>query len=411
MKKVLFCIVSLFFVMIANAQNDEEWLYYQWTGFEELLPGKPFTYRYVEAMDDASENFLNDLYASMKDAGDNSIIKRSKGGWYVKNNYSLPEGNYYESAFHKKYLHEDNGIIYIIRPVVTITLRKGCQIDGLLEYFGDKVTLDKSQSYGGSPTQYWLTFHMSTSKEVLEAISQWYDIDQSSIITMRPKTYELYVDYDSHLISVLNDSNGENDEYDRNLITEMDWEGVWPGIYDASNLESTDEGLAITNSQLWEHPYDGGMTGIAHRFPLVQGHDYIIRISLKVPSDGTYWLDMCSWDSWDSGSNYPCEIPVTASDDFQVIEVECPDYFPKGTKGEEYQNCMVMLGCGQVVGTTIVKKVEVYEVNNSNAKETGITAVHACQKADNAIYNLAGQKVSSSYKGIVIQNGKKVVMK
>ena len=32
-------------------------------------------------------------------------------------------------------------------------------------------------------------------------------------------------------------------------------------------------------------------------------------------------------------------------------------------------------------------------------------------KADGAIYNLAGQKVDKSFKGIVLKNGKKVVIK
>ena len=41
----------------------------------------------------------------------------------------------------------------------------------------------------------------------------------------------------------------------------------------------------------------------------------------------------------------------------------------------------------------------------------GITGVKAAQQADGAIYNLAGQKVSKSYKGIVIINGKKTIQK
>lgn len=41
---------------------------------------------------------------------------------------------------------------------------------------------------------------------------------------------------------------------------------------------------------------------------------------------------------------------------------------------------------------------------------TGITSIEASASAkSNAIYNLAGQQVSSSYKGIVIKNGKKVL--
>ena len=42
--------------------------------------------------------------------------------------------------------------------------------------------------------------------------------------------------------------------------------------------------------------------------------------------------------------------------------------------------------------------------------ETAIKAVKAT-KADDAIYNLNGQRVNASYKGLVIKNGKKVVIK
>ena len=42
---------------------------------------------------------------------------------------------------------------------------------------------------------------------------------------------------------------------------------------------------------------------------------------------------------------------------------------------------------------------------------TGINRVNAEKVADNAIYNLAGQKVNASYKGVVIKNGKKFFQK
>ena len=42
---------------------------------------------------------------------------------------------------------------------------------------------------------------------------------------------------------------------------------------------------------------------------------------------------------------------------------------------------------------------------------TGINSVKAATTIDAAIYNLAGQKVNASYKGVVIQNGKKFLQK
>jgi hypothetical protein len=43
---------------------------------------------------------------------------------------------------------------------------------------------------------------------------------------------------------------------------------------------------------------------------------------------------------------------------------------------------------------------------------TGIESIKTiAEKANGARYNLAGQKVDSTYKGVVIQNGKKMVVK
>ena len=45
-----------------------------------------------------------------------------------------------------------------------------------------------------------------------------------------------------------------------------------------------------------------------------------------------------------------------------------------------------------------------------NGKTTGISSVKASQKSS-VLYNLSGQRVNGSYKGVVISNGKKFVNK
>ena len=43
---------------------------------------------------------------------------------------------------------------------------------------------------------------------------------------------------------------------------------------------------------------------------------------------------------------------------------------------------------------------------------TGVESIKTfTEKANGACYNLAGQKVDSAYKGVVIQNGKKMIQK
>ena len=65
-------------------------------------------------------------------------------------------------------------------------------------------------------------------------------------------------------------------------------------------------------------------------------------------------------------------------------------------------------------GTAKIKEtsggMRVYAIS-INQEPTGIQAVKAGETATGASYNLAGQQVDESYKGVVIKNGKKVVIK
>ena len=54
--------------------------------------------------------------------------------------------------------------------------------------------------------------------------------------------------------------------------------------------------------------------------------------------------------------------------------------------------------------------IKISSIEITPAETTGITNITAAQKAQStAIYNLAGQRVNESYKGVVIRNGKKIV--
>ena len=158
-------------------------------------------------------------------------------------------------------------------------------------------------------------------------------------------------------------------------------------------LELVPEGLALKNPQqlgeMWEP-----LIFVLGNLALEEGHDYVVRLTLKVPSDGTYWVDLCSWNQ---GVSCARQLSVIASHDFQIIDVEYPEYKCRVIDG------MIILGWGWVVGTTILKEVEVLEKTST----AGILSIKSPQGADGAAYNLSGQKVNASYKGIVIRNGKK----
>ena len=144
------------------------------------------------------------------------------------------------------------------------------------------------------------------------------------------------------------------------LIYEMDWAGVeyieWNCFGEAPNAsyyKATDEGLAITNPAINDHIWEVRVidrSSEGHGLSLEEGHDYVVRLTLKVPSDGHIFMQLGnSASSWYDGAS------VTASDDWQVIDIESTSYY------DISGGAHVLLGFGEMVGTTILKKVQVYE--------------------------------------------------
>ena len=393
----------------ASAQEEGEQESYKWL---DLKPDESFLYRFVLAMDEASQDAIDAFYAEKKDPEDQPILMGNWGGWYVKKDCILPEGNFYESSFYKRTNGDER--IYVVLPRIDVTLKAGCRIEGLLEYYGDKVTLDDSYEWpfeDDGPSSYKLTCHMKTSQEVLKAIDDRYEFEQESILQIWPATHNLEVGSNQYLISVLTGNNKKSEVEGERIVYEMNWEGVDYYVgWDPSDWESdpnpwqgTDEGLAITSYHLWEQNWSL-FTPIGQDFSLEQGHDYIVRLTLKVPSDGTYQVGFGRWWGGDANTWTSFDVPMTASEDFQVIEVESHNF-----GGNVWNEGYVILSSGWVLGTTVVKKVQVIERDND--APAAIKSAKTVRKSDDAIYNLAGQKVNTSFKGIVIKNGKKTITK
>ena len=144
-------------------------------------------------------------------------------------------------------------------------------------------------------------------------------------------------------IQLLYEKHWANVEYSEWLTAETvpDW-----------TFEATDEGLVINNphiQNLWWHPLV--QCGEEDFFSLEEGHDYFVRLTMKVPSDGIYKVVLGDWGSVD---RY-VEISETPSDEWQEIDVEFSNYYTT------ISNALVYILIGDVVGTTILKKVQVYE--------------------------------------------------
>ena len=85
-----------------------------------------------------------------------------------------------------------------------------------------------------------------------------------------------------------------------------------------------------------------------------------------------------------------------------ALEADAPE---NGVKGLNW----VMWGQGGSEGNVFVRKsITVYEVKGAS---TAISAVKTVNTQNAVRYNLAGQKVDAAYKGVVIENGKKFVVK
>ena len=407
MKKIVFALVFIFSCLGVHAQLG----YWGSSGFVELTPDESFVYKFVMAMDNKSQQVINDLYASMKKTGDKSILKCteiSKGAWYVKKDYPLPEGNYFESDFYNAEFPNDSheNELMIILPQIQHFMNNSGRIEDLLEYLGDRVTVDLiSVSDISGSTDFRFISNLKTSEEWLKLCLDVYNHGFDGLHYFIPQHLMINRSYCSHLIGVMTDAND-----DEKLIYSMNWEGVeYPAACEDPDdpWKTTDEGLALLNPEKQEFAGSNTILISTGGFSLEEHHDYMVRLNVKVPSDGTYVVNMGSWLT-----NCIKEVPVSASDDFQVIDIPFSDFWGDITDREFKpieDDAHVRLAIGLVAGTTVVKKVEVYEVVGSGARGGDKTAINAVKatNADGAIYNLAGQKVDASYKGIIIHNGKK----
>jgi hypothetical protein len=147
------------------------------------------------------------------------------------------------------------------------------------------------------------------------------------------------------------------------LIYEKNWEGVqsFPYWFSAMeggpSVEMVADGVALTNpilrdlvstSQTIVSDYD--------KISLEGGRDYIVRLTMKVPSDGTYQVALGNWVT-----NVVSQATPRWRDDFQEIDFLLPTFIANADGSSSVNDGHVRFQFGWVVGTTIVKKVQVYE--------------------------------------------------
>jgi hypothetical protein len=166
------------------------------------------------------------------------------------------------------------------------------------------------------------------------------------------------------------------------LIAEKDWSGVaddaLPWIQFAGSEEEGfngsakggADGIEITvnekTGQLWQPQImvigDGS-------FNLAEDGDYKVVVTAKFPTAGTLQINMGTWSANDQG-----QFPVEASDDYQTIECDFSGW------SVDAEGAHLLFQCGDFKGTTLLKKVEVYDMAGGGAETvlyendfTGIT--------------------------------------
>ena len=232
MNKNVLTLVLLFLCLGTRAQLG----YRNSMGFVELTPDESILYRYVQAWDDESQDALNAVYSVMNETGEKTILKRDGGGWYVKKDYPLPAGNYYESVFYSNNLKAHSNELFVIIPRFSVYVNNLGRIEDLLGLLGDKVTISGDLWSDSSGTCGFLTCRANTSEEVLKTAMQVNDLGFEGLAYFLPQKYRIDRSLNSYLVSVLTGNAKDTNENGDRLVYEKDWEGVpypifWDGDY------------------------------------------------------------------------------------------------------------------------------------------------------------------------------------
>ena len=138
------------------------------------------------------------------------------------------------------------------------------------------------------------------------------------------------------------------------LVASQDWVTPW---FDNGGTNATcaltADGIAITNPKVQTDMWTPQTEICVGNLTLKKDHYYIVRLTIKVPSNGTYFMHLGSWESNDG-----CDFTLNASDDFQVIDLKFDEYH------YNVDDAHVLFQSGYVKGTTFIQNVQVLDVTN-----------------------------------------------
>lgn len=188
MKKI---ILFLFFILCYQSIFAQLG-YWNEGEFVELVPNESCTYRYVQAMDVESKEILKNLFGSMAKVEKPPIRRIVNDRYLVDKDYILPKINYYESPIYK-------GGVLTVLPRIVISLKKGYQIDDILEKLGSQVSVERSEvDYRGGKRLY-LVCMMRTADEVLKTVKSISGlVKREKVWYINPEMYIKITPYDTY---------------------------------------------------------------------------------------------------------------------------------------------------------------------------------------------------------------------
>ena len=155
------------------------------------------------------------------------------------------------------------------------------------------------------------------------------------------------------------------------------------------------EGLAITvatqTGQIWQPQImvipDGS-------FNLAEDGNYKVVVNAKFPTEGTLQINMGSWSANDQ---YYFNVPASA--DFQKIEC----LFEGWSKNIE--GCHLLFQCGDFLGTTILKRIEIYDLDASDQNPDPISYTLSIKASGNGSATYAGTTVRGKTSTFTVDEG------
>ena len=141
-------------------------------------------------------------------------------------------------------------------------------------------------------------------------------------------------------------------------IAEKDWSlGSWLISNEdvGATCKMTSGGLAITNPGVQEEAWTPQAI-VLDGFSLKKGHDYTVRMEVKIPASGKLQVNMGGWDFYEQ-----YVVSVKKKTDSQVIDVDFPEY------GETFEgDAHVLFQNGKIKGTTVLQEIQVLDVTTGD---------------------------------------------